>query len=184
VENIHKLIEEQSMQRTKLTIEDVGQITRMSLPDGFVPGRPTENVVGDSSLHSHHWSDDPDVRICVYYRGYGINPRSAQYFRHTLDKSAHVLSPDEIYSLSDLFAEKANPALFTIAGARTEIINGMPVLVMEGVYGSLDECNCSVYIDADGTGKFVQEIFFQTPEDRYKSNFPKFREALASIEWK
>ncbi len=171
------------MQATKTTVEDIGQVRRMILPENFVEGPRQENVEGDSSLRTFHSAQGKDFRICFFYRGYGINKPTAEQFRETLALPAHVLWPHELAKLSDLFGDKGNRDLFSSAGARTDTISGMPVLILEGTYVPLGERNCTVYLDADGSGRFVQEIFFQAPTDRYLPNFPLFSEALASIEW-
>ncbi|HEY9868630.1 MAG TPA: hypothetical protein V6D08_05650 [Candidatus Obscuribacterales bacterium] len=165
-------------------VEDVGQIQLIELADGFVEGAHLDNVVGDSSLRRFHLKDDPETRICFFYRGYGVNEPTAEAFSNVLESPDHVLAPVELAVLGDLIGEKANHEVFSIAGARTEQVADRRVLIVEGTYKATGERNCTVYINADGTGKFVQEIFFQAPADRYLPNFPLFSESLMSVEWK
>ena len=172
------------MQTTTNIVEDIGQIRKIRLPDGFVESSRQDNVEGDSSLRTYCLADDTNVRLCFFYRGYGINQPTADQFRKSLEPPVHLLAKNELSTLSDLLGDKSNARVFSIAGARTETICGMPILIVEGTYHPFDERNCTIYLDADGSGRFVQEIFFQAPIDRYLSCFPHFSDALASIEWK
>jgi len=173
-----------NMQTTTNIVEDIGQIRKIRLPDGFVESSRQENVEGNSSLRTFCFADDPDVRICFFYRGYCVNEPTANQFRKTLEPPVHVLSEDELARLTDLFGDKSNSRVFSIAGARTEMIFGMPILVLEGTYDPFGERNCTVHLDADGSGRFVQEIFFQAPINRYLIYFSRFADCLTSIEWK
>ena len=173
-----------NMQTTANIVENIGQIRKIRLPDGFVEGPRQENVEGDSSLRTFRRADDPDLRICFFYRGYGVNQPTAEQFCKTLESPPHILSQEELARLVDLFGDKSNPQVFSIAGARTESVSGMPVLILEGTYTPFAERNCTVHLDADGSGRFVQEIFFQAPVERYLTHFPLFSDSLMTIEWK
>jgi hypothetical protein len=165
-------------------VEDLGQIRVIELADGFVEGAHLDNVVGDSSLRRFHLTDDPETRICFFYRGYGMNEPTAAAFSKVLESDDHVLAAEELAVLEDLIGEKANKEAFAIAGARTEAVAGRRVLIVEGTYKATGERSCTVYVNADGTGRFVQEIFFQARMDGYLPKFPLFSESLMSIEWK
>lgn len=172
------------MPSTTTIVEDIGQIRQISLPENFVEGQRQDNVEGDSSLRRFYSPADSEVRICFFYRGYGINQLTAEQFKKTLGLPPHALSKEELARLGDLFGDKSNPQMFLQAGARTESLSGMPILILEGTYQPIVERNCTIFLDADGSGRFVQEIFFQAPADRYSPNFQLFSQALTSIVWK
>jgi hypothetical protein len=89
---------------------------------------------------------------------------------------------------------------FHVDSARLENVNGKTVLAVDGWFTQQDQAvriklaadntpvkrrYSGIFIDADGSGAKVQELFFSADDkDSYLSNKSVFRSAIKSIEWK
>ncbi|HEY9715418.1 MAG TPA: hypothetical protein V6C72_18235 [Chroococcales cyanobacterium] len=165
-------------------MKDHGQIKEMALPKGWVDGIESAGQQGTESFKEVHPKDAPDATLCFYYRGLPMTECSADTFKSILDKPPHVLSTSEIKSLSEVLRGKDNPDSFAAVMIKTEDLNGKRVLMVNGRLKDTQEDLQGVLVDADGSGKFVQEIYFQAPKDLYMRYNKEARQALKSIEWK
>ena len=73
---------------------------------------------------------------------------------------------------------------FALSSARVEDLNGKKVLVVEGQYTQSGDKIHAVYVDADGSGRFVQEIFYQSPKDEYDAYWKEAGKEFKTIDWK
>jgi len=164
-----------------------GQIDRMTFPQGWVAGEPAPNPgIGSRSFREVYRSDDRDSSMCFFYRGLPVNDQAAQTFRAVLSVPAHELTQAEIEPLSEIlrFKTPVKSEQFTMTSARTEDLNGKLVLIVEGRYTGGAEQIYEIYVDADGSGRFVQEIYFQAPKEQYERHFKEASDAINSIRWK
>jgi hypothetical protein len=83
-----------------------------------------------------------------------------------------------------MLRERANPEVFHILSARTQDLNGKRVLLLEGRYTEIQKDLYEVFIDADGTGRVVQEVYFLAPKIEYLHYLKAVKIAFSSIEWK
>lgn len=165
-------------------IRDHGQIDCMTLPAGWIEGESQYNVVGDSSFRQFHPPKNKDVALCFFYSGRPADDQSAVFFQSLLEQPPHSLNPAEIRNLAAIIREKASPVDFTISVSRTENLNDRTVLFVEGRYELTQQDCLAIYLDADGSGKYIQEIFFRAPTGAYDRFLLLVKPAINSIEWK
>jgi len=168
-------------------IVDDGQVDSMVFPVGWVAGEPAENPgIGSRWFREVYREDSPDTSICFFYRGLPVADGPAAAFRGVLDRPPHPLSDDELQSLSRILEHKTpfKSELFELTSARTEDWNGKNVMIVEGQYKESDDRIFEIYVDADGTGRFVQEIFYQAPGDQFSKFADEAQSALLSVKWK
>jgi hypothetical protein len=95
-------------------------------------------------------------------------------------------------------ADSRRPS-FHVDSARLENVNGKTVLAVDGWFTQQDQAGriklaadntpekrrySGIFIDADGSGAKVQELFFSADDkDSYLSNKSVFRSAIKSIKW-
>jgi len=169
------------------TIVDDGQIDSMIFPVGWVAGEPAENPgIGSRWFREVYREDSPETSICFFYRGLPVADGPAAAFKGVLARPPHALSDDELQSLSRILEHKTplNSELFEMTSARTEDWNGKTVMVIEGQYKESDDRIFEIYVDADGSGRFVQEIFYQAPDEQFSQHAEDARSALQSVKWK
>ncbi len=166
-------------------IFDHGQIETIELPDGWVESdEDFYSTVGTRSLRVFHPPDTPDAVLCFYYRGLPINAQSGRDFSTVLRRPAHELNLQELALISEVLSDKQSLQTFATSAARTEDVNGKRVLVVEGRYKKNQYEVVHMFVDADGTGRAVQEIYFQAPADKFSLHHEQARAAMRSIKWK
>lgn len=167
----------QNQQRVKLSF---GQVDSVSLRADWERGVTQESPAPFSEYHS---SKFPETKLCFYYRGQRMSDAASENFAHTLARPNHSLSKTEIKSLQELLGAKADEHSFKILDARTQSLNGKHVLIVRGAYTEKHYETESVYVDSDGSGSAVQEIYWQSPRAQYVAQ-GQARAALRSISWK
>lgn len=163
---------------------DHGQIDRMTLPHGWEASRSQDGVVGSSTYKDFCPPDNKEVKMAFFFRGRPVSEYAATTFHTLLAKAPHILTPSEIKSVGEILRDRQDPADFSMLSAHTESLNGKMALVVEGRYKQIQQDTYAVMIDADGTGKFVQEIYFQAPKDEYARRLKDARQSIKSIHWK
>jgi hypothetical protein len=163
-----------------------GQIAHMVFPEGWVEGPPYrfEGGIGTRSFREFHPIEDPKAMLCFYYRGLPVNAALGERFHSVLEQEPHVLSDEEYSSLREILRDKHNPEDFTLISAQVEDFNGKRVLTVFGRYNKIQEDIYEIFIDADRTGRVVQEVYFQAPVDSYMKYLQDAINAMKSIEWK
>jgi hypothetical protein len=162
----------------------IGQVHEMKIPSGWMEGQSVKPVGGSSLFREFHPSEDPEVKLCFFYRGRRVSDQSAKAFHSALEQPAHTLKANELESLREVLREKGNPQQFNITAARTEDLNGKRVLVVEGKYLNTELESRALFVDSDGSGSAVQEIYYQAPRAQYAQNLQAAIDAMKSIRWK
>lgn len=176
----------QTISQSRRSISDLGQISSLSLPENWTAGPTQENAVAADLFKEYNAPNDSDVKLCFYYRGMRCSEQAGEAFRKVLSSSDHPLNVAEYKSLQEILRNKS-PEYFSKEDAYTEVINGKRVLIVEGSYDKSNKSaisNKTMYIDADGTGTAVQEIYFQAPTQKFQKYSGEVDGALKSIEWK
>lgn len=165
-------------------IKDHGQIRRLTGPAGWEAGQPPTGREHGPSYRELHPAGDKDCQLGFYYRGKRCSEAGAKAFKDVLDKPAHELTPAELRSVREIVRDKANTEDFEVKSAKTEELNGKKTMILEGRYKQNQNDARHLFIDADGTGSSVQEIFFQAPKDKYPKYAPAAEQSIKSIQWK
>lgn len=166
-----------------MELEDQGQIDKMTLPQGWVDGKLPPGATTSGTLKLFSPPDDPDARFGFFYRGQRMSDGSSAAFKRVLEKPAHVLTASEIKDLKEVMRDK-DPASFKTLVVRTEDLNGKRVLIVEGNYTGFNHDAYSMYIDSDGTGSAVQEVWFEAAKPSYMKRLKSVKDSLATIKWK
>ncbi len=165
-------------------LKDLGQINKIDLPGGWKNGTDYNNGQHSATYKEFHPAAAPDCQLGFYYRGHRTSESAGCNFHNLLQKPPHNLSEQELKSLGEIVRDKANPKDFTATSARTEDLNGKRVLMIEGEYTASKQVAKHMFIDSDGTGTAVQEVFFQADSKQYPKYSPAASDAMKSIKWK
>ncbi len=157
-----------------------GQVENVTLRTDWEAGVSQETPARFTEYHS---SQSPETKLCFYYRGYRLSETSSATFAQLLDKPDHALSKSEIKSLQEVLGVRADEQTYKILDARTQQLNGKHVLILRGKYLDKQYENESVFVDSDGSGSAVQEIYWQSPKADYVAQ-GQAKAALRSITWK
>jgi hypothetical protein len=166
------------------TITDRGQIKSMTLPSGWEEGPSTSGGIGSRSFREVHPAEFPDAKLCFYYRGLPTSEKSGDAFKAILDKPPHILSGAEISSLDEVLRGKDDKTVFSPLMIKTEDMNGKRVLTVNGRLNERQDDLKEILVDAEGTGRVVQEIYFQAPKELYTRYMKNAQQSMNSIEWK
>jgi hypothetical protein len=171
--------------RPNVEIVNYGQIDRLVLPEDWHENWDVKYAnIGSRSSRQFYPKDAPDVKLHLFYRGFPISAAEGASFALTLIQPPHALLPSEIKTLAVVLGQRANSDKFTILSLRTEDLNGRRVLVLEGRYKDNKLDIYEIFVDADGTGQAVQEIYLLAPKDQYLLYLQKVKALLQTIQWK
>ena len=62
--------------------------------------------------------------------------------------------------------------------------NGKLVILTEGKWNMLGIRSHNLFIDADGDGRYIEEVVYQAPISQYREHLNEAMLAMQSIEWK
>ena len=158
-----------------------GQISQLQLPDGWIEVEVKRHDFEQASLKEFEKNNG---HLCFYFRGLPTSESGACAFEQVLSQASHHLSAREIANLSETLGDTADDTEFKILDARTEDWNDKRVLVIEGRWLKDKLDMIKFFIDAQGDGGVVQEIYFFGPASTYAGLLPEIKAALRSIKWK
>jgi hypothetical protein len=164
-------------------IRNLGQIKLMSLPDNWIEDRRIAGIRANSFLTWYHPPDNPDVTIGFFFRGKRAGRLTSRNFRELLSLPPHTLTAAELQTLSEVLDDSADPNEFTMQSGTTEWLNRRHVLVVQGIYIRAQQCSRTIYINADGTGSAIQEIYYAAPVEQFPVYLRESLEAFNSIRW-
>jgi hypothetical protein len=167
----------------KFELKNEGQISSMQLPENWVEAKAAKTSANDH-LREFVSSANEDVKLCFYYRGKTIGAGSARDFHGILQEPDHMLSEEEIESLSIVLRNAAYAESFSTSSIKTQTVNGKRVLIVEGIWRVNQIFDLSIFIDSDNTGSVVQEIHFFAPALNSDNYLKDAHEAIESITWK
>lgn len=163
-----------------------GQIALLVIPDGWMKKEKEHSpleMTGARSLTWYQSADNDQVGIYLYYRGMPVVENgSKEAHRAVLAAEPHELSWEEIDSIWEVLGN-CNSKAYKMESCRTIDHHGRRIIKVEGVYRNSDLRTIEYSVDADGSGRFVQSIWFQAPESVYFDFDHQGRRALEEIEW-
>ncbi len=168
----------------EIEVTGVGQVKTMEVPGNWEAGPDYSKRQHSATYQEFHPTGQRDSQLGFYYRGRRTSEMAGKNFHALLDKPPHTLAEAELKALKEVVRDKANPEDFQVKSARTEDLNGKRVLILEGRYTANQNDSKHIFIDADGSGTSVQEIFFQAPKDKFQTYVNTADQALKSIHWK
>jgi len=176
----------EAARKQRNAIAEQGQVASMDLPEGWTEAAAEHSKfgIGSRSMREFHPDGNSEVKLGFFYRGLKISSEGGQAFRSLLQSSPHQLSTEEIATIRETLQEAANPEYFSLQSAKTEQWNGKQVLIVRGVYKKSQNEIYDIFVDTDGTGQSIQEIFYQAPKDQYLRFLNNAKSAMKSIIWR
>jgi hypothetical protein len=162
-------------------VHDQGVIKYMSVPQGWIEDQI--ETFDTSELRFFHPSDDSDAKLCFFYRGLPIETEAGQKFVNALSQPPHILTAAEIKSLHYALGESANDLAFNLLAARTENLNNKNVLIVEGNWYKSDLDSYDIFIDVDGTGRIIQELYYLAPHAIYDQYLSEIKKCFSTLVW-
>lgn len=184
MDNLMAAIRANGTQSDSLEVTDLGQISKMELPPGWEEGLDEQSRQHAATYRHYHPVGEPECQIGFYYRGRRTSDAAGRHFLDVLNKPPHKLTRQEFDSLGDVVRDKSEPEDFQVTNVRTIDISGKVVLLVEGRYKDIQQDSKHIFIDADGSGTAVQEIFFQAPKERFPVYAKLAEQSMKSIQWK
>ncbi len=165
-----------------MPLTDLGQVRNMELPAGWCCGRQEEERYSLREFNPP--GGNPLARLTFYYRGVELDKESGRRFQEILNEPPHLLSAGEIRRVGQVLRQQADPRSFCVQAVWTASLNGRTILLTSGHWLLYDQSAYALYIDACGTGRTVQEIYFTAPPVEYCRHIADVLKALYSIQWK
>jgi hypothetical protein len=169
-------------QRMELLNE--GQVKFIAIPQGFVECPEPARDVDVRFLRRFQSADNDKVELAFFYRGAPMNKVIGADFRGILSAPPHELSAEEVESIQLVLRDASEPDWFDLSSARTDLLQGKTVLLIEGTWKNSHLYNLGIFIDVDGSGCIVQEIHYTAPLDVREKYAEIAKAAISSIEWK
>jgi hypothetical protein len=168
----------------QIVITNQGRVKRFDVPEGWVECEATRGAGDVDYLREFMPLGNPEVKLSFYYRGSRVDAVTGSEFLKILSSPEHELSDNERSQIQLVIRDAAEPSWFYIQSLRTDQINRMKVLVVEGTWLKNRLSNLGVFFDTDKSGMTIQEIHFMAPEKQYEAYLPEAIKAIKSIEWK
>lgn len=166
-----------------MLIANHGQIARLTIPPGWIERPSSGGGIQAQSLREFVPEKNPDVQLGLFYRGAPISEEAAKALRKVLGRIPHKLSGEEYDSLTEVLGNAAYPGAFDMRMAATQDLNGRKVIAVKGSWTAGNRDSYTLFVDADGSGRFVQQIFYSAPQDKYHLYIEAVYEAFHSLEW-
>ncbi|MBP9093501.1 hypothetical protein KBI23_20950 [bacterium] len=178
-------------------VTEEGSIKRLEMPKNWQQAMPnisdSKAMIGAPMMTEYNPSGDLATKMCYWNRAFGgakENPETAAAFNRVLSREPHQLNQQELKSLQHLIGNGvyANTDAFEILHAETRKIHGRTVLAVESVYKDNQSQpqgrrSYGVFINSDGSGRYVEQVYFTAPEQAYKTNLKEAVDCINSIKW-
>lgn len=162
-------------------IHDQGLIKFMNIPNGWIEFNV--ETFDTSQLRFFHPPDSLDAKLCYFYRGLPTETAAGQKFVELLSQSPHTLTEAEIESLNATLGESANYLAFDLTAAWTDLLNERSVMIVEGNWSRTNLRSYDVFVDVDGTGRIIQEVYYLAPPALYQQFIDEVKKCLSTIIW-
>ncbi len=164
-------------------IESIGQVRLMTLPPNWNM-KKREDKDGTQTFYEVWASpEDESTTFEFYYRATPIKDSIAKAFSLILRSDPHPLNTREIQSLGIMISYAFDKELFNLIDISTENLNGRRVLMIEGEFMQDGITRLHIFVDADNTGRAIQELIFQAPTSDYSNSVKVGERAFDSIIW-
>ncbi|MBI4532385.1 MAG: hypothetical protein HY711_00440 [Candidatus Melainabacteria bacterium] len=162
-----------------------GQIAQMTLPPGWaeVPQGEQIGLAGVRSVREFKPGAQCEATLCLFFRGEPVDFYAGQQFVAVLKEPPHVLTLQQWELLVDVLGTTSDPKAFQLDEAQTLDLNGKRVLVVEGIWAVYQHKSYQIYVDVDGSGRFIQEIYFIGPKEQFEQYRSLAKQAIDSIVW-
>lgn len=164
-------------------IESIGPVQLMTLPPNWYMKKRENKPSSQTSYEVWASPDNESTTFEFYYRGTPIRDNVAKAFSLILRNDPHQLNRREIQSLGIMISYAFDKELFNLIDISTETLNGRRVLMIEGEFIQDGITRLHIFVDADNTGRAIQELIFQAPTSDYQNSVKVGEQAFDSILW-
>ena len=161
--------------------ENIGVVASFELPEGWQRDEPTE--IGSRTTHVFHPAEGRELLFCHHLREQHLSRPAAQKFEQTLYAPFHNLSEGEIADLSEVFEGLSNNNVFSISEASTDYLNDRRIVRILGDWKGRNLTMLSCFVDRDGDGQKVQNLYFSAPQDQFRDTVEIADLIFRSIKW-
>lgn len=144
-----------------------------------------------AELQENHWIRQQvfnyrrgEPAIHLLSRMQALSPEAAECFRDVMIGGPHSISLENWQQLKPVVSDQTDPEAFALKTADVVDWNGKLVIVTDGIWTEFAERAHSLFVDAEGDGKYVEEVVYQAPISQYKEALNEAMLGLRSIEWK
>lgn len=162
-----------------------GPIRSIILPKGWKEGlrNTPANQLTVQTLYKFCAAENSNVQLCIYHRGHPVSKRSAASFREVLNRTRQEVSEDDLWSIQEVLGNLAYKDDFQVVTAMIRPLFGMNVLDVRGLWNNLKLSGYHIFIDVDGSGHFVYEIYYAAPYTEFDTHLAAIEAAVQSIEF-
>lgn len=169
---------------TSKNLTDFGPVSNLVLPANWIEQKVLKKSGHDTkTLRKFHSLNNNQIQFCAYYRGLPVAEQSAVNFSRCLAKQPGALDNETLLELQEVLGPLAITEEFTLERASVKEINGKKVLAVEGHWPNLKLKSRNIFIDANGDGSIVYELYYAAPEEDFDGNAELAALALSSIIW-
>ncbi|CAN5575910.1 hypothetical protein BH11CYA1_BH11CYA1_21030 [soil metagenome] len=179
-------------------VTEEGSIRRLAMPKHWQQAMPdisdNKSMIGAPMLTEYNPEGDRATKMCYWNRAFGGTKEStetAANFTRVLSQEPHHLNQQELKSLQNLIGNGvyANTDSYEVLHAETKKIHGRTVLAVESAYKEnpsqpQGRRSYGVFINSDGSGRYVEQVYFAAPERTYNSNLKEAVDCINSIKWR
>ncbi|MFA7339942.1 MAG: hypothetical protein WC028_24405 [Candidatus Obscuribacterales bacterium] len=179
-------------------VTEEGSIRRLEMPKHWQQAMPDMSndkaMIGAPMMTEYNPSGDPATKMCYWNRAFGgakESPDTAIAFNRVLSREPHQLNQQELTSLEHIIGNGvyANTDAFEILHAETRKIHGRTVLAVESAYKDNQSQpqgrhSYGVFINSDGTGRYIEQVYFTAPQEAYRANLKEAVDCINSIKWR
>lgn len=169
----------------RILVSDCGAIAQMTLPKDWVEC-PQVASQWATSVSSRDFTPpgDPSATLSLYFRGTLVSEAAASSFQQILQDLPHSLSSEEVNSISSVLSTIADQDAFEKRSIQTAEIAGRRVLIIDGEWKTSQTEFHGLMIDADGSGREIQEVFFEASAIGFAKYINEVAQSIRTIEWK
>jgi hypothetical protein len=167
-----------------MQIENHGQIAKLELPAGWLEGESRKVGHPNSLLREFHPQESDACSLALFYRGTRVDNSQALLFKQLLAKPDHMLSSQELKDIVEVLGAEYSHETFKPSMAKTSTIDGKRVLCIEGHFAGADRSLYGMFVDSDGTGSAIQEIYFTASKSMFFRYLRVIDNAFKNIIWK
>lgn len=163
-------------------VENEGYVKSMNLPPGWIEQSEPRPAWAGPYWRIFRPSPDAKARLSFFDRGRPLTDNAAQDMHKLLMNAPAVLTTEDLQTIREVIRDAALVDEFKFRNARSHVLNGRRVIIIEGQWNELQE-ECLWVIASEPQSAWVYEIVYQAPENEYSRYFETIRSCLMSVEW-
>jgi len=163
-----------------LKLDGFRSIKSVTLGPYWIPA-PPHNTFSIMQQAFNYRRGEPTIMLVSRTQPLAAN--DAEAFRDVRANGTHDITDREWKELVPVLGEQADHDLFTLKVSEVMDWNGKLVIHNEGEYVDFQLRTFSLFVDADDSGQFVEEIIYQAPRGSYEAYLNEAMLGLQSIEW-